>query len=254
MTTVLFGNPAPQMQVVGADGRTQSVPADHLTASETRVEMWEGFDDPDNAALTLSTNNDRVLTLIANSLADTDRHYAIGVGELEQVLNAHTAGQRPDWVWSDDPEFARVIGQHFSTTVVDEPPSMLLTNGGRDALHAQHLGTSAQPAAFNYMALTANATAAAAGDTTLTGEITTAGGGLLRAQATYAHTAGTNTTTLTKTFTANGSDSLPVTIAKIGIFNASTVGTMGYETALNASATLNVSGDNVAITETVTAG
>jgi hypothetical protein len=130
----------------------------------------------------------------------------------------------------------------------------LLVNAGRDALHAQHLGTSAQPAAFNFMCLSANATAASAASTTLPGEIATAGGGLLRAQATYAHTAGTNTSTLTKTFTANGSDALPVTVAKIGVLNASTVGTLGYETLLGTTAVLSLSGDNVAITHTITAG
>jgi hypothetical protein len=130
----------------------------------------------------------------------------------------------------------------------------LLVNAGRDALHAQHLGTSAQPAAFNFMCLSANATAASAANTTLPGEIVTAGGGLLRAQATYAHTVGTNTSTLTKTFTCNGSDALPVTIAKIGVLNASSAGTLGYETLLGTSATLSLSGDNVAITHTITAG
>lgn len=130
----------------------------------------------------------------------------------------------------------------------------LLVNAGRDALHAQHLSTSAPPATFNYMCLSANGTAASAASTTLPGEITTAGGGLLRAQATYAHTAGTNTSTLTKTFTANGSDALAVTIAKIGVLNAASVGTLGYETLLGTSATLSLSGDNVAITHTITAG
>lgn len=155
-------------------------------------------------------------------------------------------------VSSDDEGLAQAVAKHFDCAIGE--PVNLLTNGGRDALHAQHLSTAAQPAAFNYMAVTADATAAAATDTTLAGEIATAGGGLLRAQATYAHTAGTNTTTLTKTFTANGTDALPVTIAKIGVFNAATVGTMGYETALNATATLTTSGDSVTITETVTAG
>ena len=88
-------------------------------------------------------------------------------------------------------------------------------------------------AAANYIGLTANATAPAAGNTTLTGEI--ASGTLNRAQATYAHTNGTNTYTLTKTFTSDQS----VTIAKIGVFNAATAGTM-------------VSGDQLQITETVT--
>ena len=138
--------------------------------------------------------------------------------------------------------------------ITGKPEHNLLVNAGRDALHAQHLSTSAPPATFNYMCVSANATAASAANTTLPAEITTAGGGLLRAQATYAHTAGTNTSTLTKVFTVNGSDSLPVTIAKIGVLNAVTVGTLGYETLLNTSATLSLSGDNVAITHTITAG
>lgn len=130
----------------------------------------------------------------------------------------------------------------------------LLVNAGRDALHKQHLDTAAQPAAFNYMCLSANVTAASGANTTLPGEITTAGGGLLRAQATFAHTNGTNTSTLTKTFTANGSDVVPVTIGKIGVLNAVTVGTLGYETLLGTTAVLSLSGDNIAVTHTITAG
>lgn len=110
-------------------------------------------------------------------------------------------------------------------------------------------GTSA-PA--NRIALTANSTAPSAASTTLTGEIVTAGGGLLRALATYAHTAGTNTYTLSNTFTANGSDALPVTIAKIGILNAASGGTLVFETLLSTTATLSASGDQLTITETVT--
>jgi hypothetical protein len=256
MTVVLFGNPAPQMQVTAPDGTRYSQPAEHLTVSETRVEFWSGFDDQAFADLSLSSDNDRFLSLIGANLSATEKKYAVGINELEQIIAVHTAGAAPDWIWSDDPVFAQALATHFTppVPVLDKPPNALLTSGGRDALHAQHMSTSAQPASFNYMALTANSTAPAGGDTTLTGEITTASGGLIRAQATYAHTTGTNTTTLTKTFTANGSDVLPVTIAKIGVFNASSSGTMAYETLLSASATLNIVGDNVAITETVTAG
>lgn len=129
----------------------------------------------------------------------------------------------------------------------------LKTQVGVDAIIAQIATTGTQPAAFNYMALTASSTNANT-HTALAGEITTAGGGLVRAQATYAHTTGVGATTftLTKTFTANGSDSLPVTIAMIGIFNASSVGTMGFETLLSATATLSAIGDNVQITDTFT--
>jgi hypothetical protein len=104
------------------------------------------------------------------------------------------------------------------------------------------------------MALTANSSSPSVGgsSTTLTGEIVTAGGGLIRALSTWAHTTGTNTYTLTNTFTANGSDSLPVTLAKIGIFNAQNGGRLLFETLLSSTATLSSIGDNVAITETVT--
>jgi hypothetical protein len=103
-----------------------------------------------------------------------------------------------------------------------------------------------------YMALTANATAVSASDTTLTAEITTAGGGLIRKICTYAHTAAATTYTLTAVYTANGSDSLPVTIAKVGIFNSMTSGQMLFETLLGTTATLSLSGDQLTVTDTVT--
>lgn len=112
------------------------------------------------------------------------------------------------------------------------------------------------PPGAAWIALTANTAtpSTGGGDTSLTGEITTAGGGLVRAFATPSHTAGTNTYVLTKTFTANGSDSLPVTIAKIGVFcNATQGATTGlvFETLLSTTVTLSASGDNVQISETV---
>lgn len=132
----------------------------------------------------------------------------------------------------------------------------LRTDAGKD-FQSRVMGDTASTgtgsyAAANYIALTANTTAPAAGDTTLTAEITTAGGGLIRAQATYAHTAGASTYTLTKTFTTNGSDSLPVTVGKIGVFNASSSGTMVFETLVSPTATLSAVGDQLTITETVT--
>lgn len=108
-------------------------------------------------------------------------------------------------------------------------------------------GTSA-PA--NYIALTGNTTAPAAADTVLTGEYVATGGGLDRALATYAHTAGTTSYTLTKTFTMNSSDGTSATPAKIGVFNAATAGTLFLETAIPTPPTL-VPGDQLTITETV---
>jgi hypothetical protein len=96
-----------------------------------------------------------------------------------------------------------------------------------------------------WIGLTANATAPAATDTVLTGEI--ASGTLLRAQATYAHTNGTASYTLTKTFTSDQT----VTLAKIGIFNGATANTLVFATLLSATAGL-VSGDQIQVTDTVT--
>ncbi len=108
-------------------------------------------------------------------------------------------------------------------------------------------------APYWYMALTANATAPSASDTSLTAEITTAGGGLIRKLATYAHTTGAASYSLAATFTANGSDSLPVTLAKIGIFNSvvGAAGRMQFETLLSATATLSAVSDQVTVTDTV---
>jgi hypothetical protein len=264
MTTVLLGNPAPMMQrrvhhaglpedVAEEIGiKTISVPAPHVNQSITRVDMREGFDDAEECELALTTSNDRMLVLVGRQLDDDLKRYAIGVLEIEQIMSIHSGGVAPTWVSCDDQNFEEALSQHFDC--LRGEPVALLTTVGRDALHAQHMSTSAQPASFNYIAVSANATAASAASTTLPGEITTGGGGLVRAQATYAHTGSTNTTTLTKTFTANGSDTLPVTLAKIGVLNAASVGTLAYETLLNATATLTISGDNIVITETVTAG
>jgi hypothetical protein len=112
-----------------------------------------------------------------------------------------------------------------------------------------------------YMGVTANATAFNATDATLAAEIWTSGGGIRRRLATWAHTTGTATYTIANTFTVNGSDTgLPITIAKIGIFQhfvnaavtTSNSGQMLFETVLSSSAVLSAIGDNVAITDTVT--
>lgn len=128
----------------------------------------------------------------------------------------------------------------------------MLHNAGKDFVADALSKTSGRPACAEYLALTANTTAPSASDTTLTAEIATASGGLIRAIATYAHTGGTSTYTLTKTFTANGNDSLPVTIGKVGVFNASSSGTMVWSSLLSPTATISASGDAITTTETIT--
>lgn len=102
-----------------------------------------------------------------------------------------------------------------------------------------------------YIGLTTDATTPAAGDTSLTSELT--GSGWTRAQATYAHTTGATTYTLVKTFTS--ADATPRTINKMAVFNAAvnaaTAAQMIFESAIPSPPTL-VSGDTITVTETVT--
>lgn len=200
------------------------------------------------------------------------------------------AGVQPAWVASDNPALAEAIAQSFGGVPVREledpyegrfgggggtgkakqAPLMMLmlavlwlaavyrlamaalkTNAGNDFQYNQMAGSASATAVGKWVGLTANVTAPAAGDTTLTGEITTAGGGLIRKAGTPAHTTGAASYTITTVFTANGSDVLPVTIGKRGIFDAVTAGNMVFETLVSPTATLSASGDNLTLTDTI---
>lgn len=81
------------------------------------------------------------------------------------------------------------------------------------------------PACF--IGLTENGADPVDTDTALTGEI--AAGSLARAQGTFAHTTGTNTYTVTKTFTSDSR----VTVLKAGFFTAAAGGVMAFEKLLD---------------------
>lgn len=126
------------------------------------------------------------------------------------------------------------------------------TTAGASFQANQMSGTATTVA--NYIALTTNSSAPLIGDTSLTGELAAASGGLVRATAAFTITSNTGTSatyTLTKTFTANANDGASNTINKIGVFNAASAGTLVFETLVPNAPTL-IPGDSVAITETVT--
>ena len=123
----------------------------------------------------------------------------------------------------------------------------LRTNVGADFWDAQLFKVAAAGATANFIAVSADVTAPAATDTTLTGEIAT--NGLSRAQAADAHTAGTSSSVLSKTFTYTGAS--PVTIAKVGLFNAASAGTLVLETLLGSTGTVSANGDTISISWTV---
>ncbi len=97
-----------------------------------------------------------------------------------------------------------------------------------------------------YMAITADGSAASAGNTTLTSEQTT--NGLGRALATFAFSDGAATFTLVKAWSVSGT---VADLHRIGIFTGLTSGVMIFEAVLNADASV-VSGDTLTVTDTVT--
>lgn len=132
----------------------------------------------------------------------------------------------------------------------------LRTNAGTD-WQASQMGNSAATGAgtgvsraADFVALTESATAAAAGSTTLTGELTL--DGLARAAGTYGHTNGTATYTITRAFTFTRASAVDRTVAKIGVFNAASTGILAFETLLSASQLLQTNGDQLTVTQTVT--
>lgn len=123
----------------------------------------------------------------------------------------------------------------------------LRTTVGIDFWDSQLFKVGTAAATANFIALTTDATAPAAGDSTLTSELTT--NGLARAQASDAHTSGTAQSVLSHTWTYTGSTS--VVIAKAGLFNAASLGSMVLETLLSSTATVSANGDTVTVSWTI---
>lgn len=121
------------------------------------------------------------------------------------------------------------------------------TNYGND-FQARQMGGAATTAVAKYVGLSANTTAPAATDTTLTGEIVTAG--LTRQLGTYAHTTGAASYSITTTFVAQAAD-VPVTVAKRGHFEAISGGSQVFSSLLAQTAPFNAAGDQMVLTDTI---
>ncbi|MHB8546426.1 MAG: hypothetical protein ACYDAJ_06635 [Nitrosotalea sp.] len=159
-------------------------------------------------------------------------------------LNLFSATYHGDGVGSVDTVTITVRDLHGGI-VSTQTTHNLITNAGKDFISAQIGSTASSTNGANYIALTTDNISPAAGDTTLASEITT--GGLARAQGVYAHTGGTNTYTISKTFTASTSFT---GVDKAGLFTTPSVGMMFAESAF--SSVNLVSGDTISITWTVT--
>ena len=126
----------------------------------------------------------------------------------------------------------------------------LLTNGGRDFFHQQcYKDTGLGAAGTAWIAVSATSFSPATNDTTLNTELT-AGTGFARMLGTYAHSAGTNATTITGTFTASGTQN---NVQASGLFNQLAVGgTLSHEATF--TSTNFATNDQLQITWTLNLG
>lgn len=154
------------------------------------------------------------------------------------------------------------IGQEFDSNILKA--EFTRADGSKDFAYGHNARTNAgasyiagtlfssQVAPLNYMALSSATLTPAMADTTLASEITSTG--LARKTSTYGnYTApsslgATSSCTLSATYTNGGGSAVSVT--SVGLFSASSGGTLGFEANLSAGNTLNP-GDSVAITYTL---
>lgn len=135
----------------------------------------------------------------------------------------------------------------------EEEVGNLITDAGRVTLHTYIYGLAADRVAaslgadgLSYIALTNDGIAPAAGDTTLTGELS--GSGLTRTQGTVLLPTGAGTiTTVSNQFTNSGG---PQQVQKTALFDAGAAGNMAHE-LLFTQRTL-VTSDTITITFSIT--
>lgn len=190
------------------------------------------------ATTATSLTSGAVTSLVANQYAG----YRLYAPTAWANILSHTSGTTP--VFTIDRWYAYATPGGSAASTPTSTTTYVLADGGAVSSW--------------FVAMTTTNITPAATDTALSGEYTTAGGGCIRKIAPYAQTSGTasRTITLTPVYTANGSDTFPSTFFAIGVFNsmvvASTPLCMKFETSLNASATINTSGDQITVTETIT--
>lgn len=159
------------------------------------------------------------------------------------------------WFWKKSFVDQEACNADPSTLFHQETRKNLVTDAGFDFISKALSDTSAQPASCNYIALASDSSNAGAGtvavtDTTIassgTGSTEIAANGLSRAIGVFAHTNGTKTYTVSKVFTATGTQASN----KTALLNASSAGTMCYE-VLYTAVTVN-NADTLTVTWTVT--
>lgn len=149
------------------------------------------------------------------------------------------------------PVYGNIISNSTSVATIDKWWNAADGTGTTPASTSALIIAPGNMSAFRFIALSTNAGAASASDTTLTSEVTTNGGG--RVLAAYAHSFGGTTLTLSNTFNFSGT---LTAVHKAGLFSAlSSAGTdpMIYETVFSSPGDFTVgNGDSAAVSWVVT--
>jgi hypothetical protein len=219
--------------------------------SDGRAELYiPGQDQPAPEASAITRPPEIPPAVLKKKKGKNMKHATALLGLLLASLACLSGAPRPETVPMRDVNVHIVAAHPDGSVFYDESIHNLRTTGGADWQANAMSATSGQPAAADYIALSNDATAPAAGDCgagssacSIASEISS--NGLARAVASFAHTSGTNTYTLSHTFTATASQSAQ----KAGVFNASSSGTMVFEAAFTQVNLGN--GDTVTVTWTV---
>lgn len=186
---------------------------------------------------------------------------AQSIGEHVRVAKAtaRIVHYRPKELLLDAPAYrddsgALVPGQRWIGPLLDPRDHVVVWEGngqnvkttvGIDFTFVQTYSTSTGANGLNYIALSNDTLTESSASTTLSTEI--AANGLSRAIGAYAHTNGTSTATVTKTFTCTTTSQA---CQKAALFTAASSGTMNHALSFT-QRTLQI-GDSIAITYTIT--
>jgi hypothetical protein len=208
------------------------------------------------ALLTDAGRNALDASFLGGNVGETNTSTAIGASSITRSGASWTSNQWAGMVVVTGGAYGVILSNSGTVATIDRWYNVASPGGAAASTPSTGVYLIMPGGAFAaFMGLSNTNITPAITDTTMTGEITTSGGGLIRKIATWAHTSGATTTTLTGVFTANSSDTLPVTIYAMNINTSLLTGsavTMVYETTISTSATLSAIGDQLTVTETVT--
>ncbi len=236
-----------------ADGTFTDVGVSHNLLTNIGRDVWSswmgGFQTPGNTLASNISTGTSGTTITGTGSVWTASNLAtpqIGASTFRVYAAPHTTTNPVVW--------GNVVSNTTNVLTIDQwwkaaaasggPPITGTTPTSGDAFVLSPGGIGS----IQFMAISTNASAASASDTVLASEVTSNGGG--RVLATYAHTQGASSLTLSNTFTFSGT---VTAVHKGGLFctlSAAGADPVIFETVLNADFTA-VNGDTAALTWTI---